>query len=409
MADEYHSASDANQGHPSPREGGRGEGPLHVGPADDGDASIAIVGGGPAGMALALALAKQGGRARIYEARERGAARADPRILALSHGSRQILEWLGVWRAIAATPIAAIHVSQQGGFGRTRLSAAEQGLPALGYVATAASIGAALDDALAAANIAVRQQTRIDRVEPGRDSLQLMSATDEASARLVVYAEGQIKAGAAAVTRDYGQSAVICRARTSAAHGNVAHERFTAQGPLALLPIGTEMAVVYTCPRDEAERLAALADAAFLVRLQEHFGTRLRFSSASHRQVFPLALNYRKSPVGDRSVWLGNAAQTLHPVAGQGFNLALRDAWELARCLMDAEDPGDAARLARYAAARRTDRMATIGFTDGLVRLFGSDLPLASLGRGIGLLALDLLPPVRAFVARRMIFGARAW
>ncbi|OIQ89218.1 2-octaprenyl-6-methoxyphenol hydroxylase [mine drainage metagenome] len=403
------SASDASQSHPLPREGGRGEGPLQVGPADDGDEGIAIVGGGPAGMALALALARQGGRARIYEARERGAARADPRILALSHGSRQILEWLGVWRAIAATPIAAIHVSQQGGFGRTRLSAAEQGLPALGYVATAASVGAALDDALAAADLPFRQHARVDRVEPGRESLRLVTATDEAVARLVVYAEGMVAAGTAAVTRDYGQSAVICRARTTTVHGNVAHERFTAQGPLALLPIGAELAVVYTCPRDEAERLAALADAAFLARLQEHFGTRLRFSGVSERQVYPLTLCYRKSPVADRSVWLGNAAQTLHPVAGQGFNLALRDAWELARCLMDGEDPGDAPRLARYAAARRTDRMATIGFTDGLVRLFGSDLPLASLGRGIGLLALDLLPPARAFIARRMIFGARAW
>jgi len=403
------SASTASQSHPPPREGGRGEGPLRVGPADDGDASIAIVGGGPVGMALALALARQGGRARIYEARERGAARADPRILALSHGSRQILEWLGVWRAIAATPIAAIHVSQQGGFGRTRLSAAEQGLAALGYVATAASVGAALDDALAAADLPFRQHARVDRVELGPESLRLFTATDEAVARLVVYAEGQIKAGAAAVTRDYGQSAVICRATTTAAHGNVAHERFTAQGPLALLPIGAELAVVYTCPREDAEKLAAMADAAFLARLQTHFGTRLRFTAVTGRQVYPLTLCYRKSPVGSRSVWLGNAAQTLHPVAGQGFNLALRDIWELARCLMDAEDPGEVERLARYAAARRTDRMAAIGFTDSLVRLFGSELPPLRLGRGIGLLALDLLPPARAFVARRMIYGARAW
>ena len=376
---------------------------------DAGAASIAIVGGGPAGMALALALARQGMRARIYEARERGAARADPRILALSHGSRQILEWLGVWHAIAATPIAAIHVSQQGGFGRTRLSASEQDLPALGYVASAASIGAALDDALAAADLPFRERSRVERVESGRESLRIITSAGTATARLAVYAEGQIKAGTDAVNRDYGQSAVICRATTLAAHGNVAHERFTTQGPLALLPFGTELAVVYTCPRDEAEKLAAMSDAAFLARLQRHFGTRLRFSSASERQVFPLTLNYRKSPVGERSVWLGNAAQTLHPVAGQGFNLALRDAWELARCLSDAGDPGDADRLARYAAARRTDRMATIGFTDGLVRLFGSELPTLRLGRGIGLLALDLLPPVRAFVARRMIFGARAW
>ena len=372
---------------------------------------IAIVGGGPAGMALALALAlaRQGGRAQIFEARERGAVRVDPRILALSHGSRQILEWLGVWRQIAATPITAIHVSQQGGFGRTRLLASEQGLPALGYVATAASLGAALDDALATAAIPVRAQTRVDHVTGGSEAVRLFTAAGEAQARLVVYAEGMIEMDTDAVSRDYGQSAVICSVKTTAAHGNVAYERFTAQGPLALLPFGTELAVVYTCPHEAAAEIAASDDASFVARLQAHFGTRLTFSSASPRQVFPLALRYRKSPIGERSVWLGNAAQTLHPVAGQGFNLALRDVWELARCLIDAEDPGDAGRLKRYAAARRIDRMAAIGFTDTLIRLFGSDLPLLGLSRGLGLVALDLLPPLRAFVARRMIFGARAW
>lgn len=389
MADEHNSAS------PSP--------------ADDGDVPVAIVGGGPTGMALALALARHGSRAQIFEARERGAAREDPRILALSHGSRQILEWLGVWRHIAATPIAAIHISQQGGFGRTRLTAKEQNLPALGYVATAASVGTALDDALYAAMIPFHDHARVDRVEAGMESVRLITAIGEIPSRLVVYAEGMIAANADAVERDYGQSAVICTVRPATPHGNVAYERFTAQGPLALLPAGESLAVVYTCPSDAAAELAALDDPAFLARLQAHFGTRLKLAAASKRQVFPLALRYRKSPVGERSVWLGNAAQTLHPVAGQGFNLALRDVWELARTLMNAEDPGDAGRLRRYAAARRVDRMAAIGFTDTLIRLFGNELPLLREVRGLGLLALDLLPPARAFVARRMIYGARAW
>ena len=370
---------------------------------------IAIIGGGPAGMALALALAGHGSRGQIFEARARGAVREDPRILALSHGSRQILEWLGVWRRIAATPIAAIHVSQKGGFGRTRLTALEQGLPALGYVATAASVGAALDDALAVADIPYHDLARVERVVTGTESSQLFTASDERSAQLVIYAEGMMAADAGTVVRDYGQSAVICTVNTATPHGNVAYERFTTQGPLALLPSKEEMAVVYTCPAELAGALANLDDADFLARLQAHFGTRLKFTAASKRRMFPLQLRYRRSPVGQRSVWLGNAAQTLHPVAGQGFNLALRDVWELARNLPNAEDPGDARHLTRYAAARSQDRNATIGFTDALIQLFGNDLPLFREARGLGLLALDLLPPLRAFVARRMIYGARAW
>lgn len=410
-AESQNPASTASQPPPSPREEGRGKGPPRVGHADDGDGlmPIAIVGGGPTGMALALALARQGGRAQIFEARARGAVRADPRILALSHGSRQILEWLGVWQQIDATPIAAIHVSQRGGFGRTRLCSADQGLPALGYVATAASVGVALDGALDAASIPFREHCRVDRVDTNQAAVRLFTAAGEASARLAVYAEGMVAPDSETVSRDYGQSAVICRVNTATAHDNVAHERFTAQGPLALLPIGAQLALVYTCAREAAAEIAAADDSVFLTRLQAQFGTRLRFTSASPRRVFPLGLRYRKSSIGARSVWLGNAAQTLHPVAGQGFNLALRDVWELARCLGEANDPGEAGRLERYAAARRTDRMATIAFTDALVRIFGNDSPLLRQGRGLALVALDLLPPVRSFVARRMIFGARAW
>ena len=366
-------------------------------------------------MALALALHRHGVAAQILDARPRGAAREDQRILALSHGSRQILEWLGVWPAIAATNIDTIHVSQRGGFGRTRLTAREQGVPALGYVAPAASVSAALDDALTAARIPLRDNCRVSQAEISAGSIRLDTAAGSglAEARLVVYAEGAIESDRddAAVLHDYGQQAVICTAALAPAtpHCHVAYERFTPLGPLALLPLGKELAVVYTCQAQEAAKTAALPDAAFLSRLQEHFGGRLQFAAVSPRHVFPLALRYRKSPVGPRSVWIGNAAQTLHPVAGQGFNLALRDTWELARTLRGTADPGDPAVLDRYARARRLDRRGAIGFTDTLIRVFGSDDPLLRHARGLGLLALDLLPPARSFVARRMLFGARAW
>ncbi len=415
MADAANPASTASQNsHPLLREGGRGEGQLLRGPAttDDG---IAIVGGGPAGMALALALHRHGVAAQVFDARPRGAAREDQRILALSHGSRQILEWLGVWQNIVATPIATIHVSQRGGFGRTRLSAQEQGVPALGYVAAAASVSAALDDALAAARILLHDNCRISHADlcAGGIRLHTRSGIMPTQASLVVYAEGAIENDddAATVTRDYGQQAVICTAALAPAtpHRNLAYERFTPQGPLALLPFGKQLAVVYTCLDEDAAVLAALSDAEFLERLQAHFGSRLEFAAVSPRHVYPLALRYRKSPVGPRAVWLGNAAQTLHPVAGQGFNLALRDTWELARSLAHANDPGAPAVLERYARARRLDRRGTISFTDALIRVFGSNDPLLRHARGLALLALDLLPPARSFVARRMLFGARAW
>jgi len=370
---------------------------------------IGIVGGGPVGMALALALAFHGSSAQIFEARERGAARDDTRILALSQGSRQILDWLGVWTRIAATPITTIHVSQQGGFGRTRLRANDEGVQALGYVATAASVAAALDDALTGKQLPFHERSRVERVETDPDAVRLFTDSGDFPAPLVVYAEGRIDADAASVTRDYGQHAVICTVTTRTPHGNIAYERFTAQGPLALLPHGGEMAVVYTCADEDAAALVAQHDAAFLARLQAHFGSRLEFIAASPRQAFPLGLRYRKSPVANRAVWLGNAAQTLHPVAGQGFNLALRDVWELARSVKGARDPGGAAILARYAERRRLDRMGAIGFTDALIRLFANDRPGLRPVRGLGLLALDLIPPARTFVAKRMMYGARAW
>ncbi|MCX7172343.1 MAG: 2-octaprenyl-6-methoxyphenyl hydroxylase, partial [Proteobacteria bacterium] len=242
--------------------------------------------------------------------------------------------------------------------------------------------------------------TRVGKVDSFADEVRLHTDDGKASvpASLVVYAEGAIQAedDAATVTRDYGQQAVICTVLPAAPHRNLAYERFTPQGPLALLPFGTELAVVFTCPSAEGAALAALPDAEFLARLQEHFGNRLAFAGVSPRHLFPLVLRYRKSPIGLRSVWLGNAAQTLHP-------------WELARTLTNVADPGDPTVLESYAHARRLDRRGVIGFTDTLIRVFGSNDPLLRHARGLGLLALDLLPPARSFIARRMLFGARAW
>ena len=374
---------------------------------------LAIIGAGPVGMTLALALKDAGLDIVLVDARPRGAARQDPRVLALSHGTRLTLERLGIWSHPPATPIETIHVSHQGGLGRTLLQATEYGLPALGYVAAAGDLAAALDDALCTASIPVRDNASVIGLAAGAEDV-LISLADGShlSARLAACAEGAIQGtdDSALVERDYGQHAVISVATPAGPHGQRAWERFTPQGPLAVLPCGSGCAIVHTAAPDDADALMALDDDAYLARLQAHFGSRLRFASVGPRARYPLLLRYRPNPVGLRTVWLGNAAQTLHPVAGQGYNLALRDVWACAQTLLRAGgDPGTADTLAAYARARQLDRQGTIRFTDGLVRLFSTAAaPLKHL-RGAGLFALDLLPPARHFVAKRMMFGARAW
>jgi len=370
---------------------------------------VVIVGGGPVGMALALALHQQGITSEIHDIRPRGAAAGDQRILALSHGSRQILTTLGVWSEIQATAITDIHVSQRGGAGRTKISAREQGVDALGHVASSSCIASALDHALSTANIAYVGDSRILEALPSASAITLSCSDGELEAPLVAYAEGRIGDGAEVVERDYGQHALICRLTPAAPHGGTAWERFTTHGPFALLPHEQDYSAVYTCSPEQAERLAGLSDADLLTHLQADFGQRVQFTRVQNRFIYPLGLRYRSQPIAERQVWLGNAAQTLHPVAGQGFNLALRDCMALAHALTGAADPGAAEVLARYAADRRFDRRGTIGITDSLIRVFSNDHPVLRHLRGAGLVALDLLPPLRSFLARRMMFGARAW
>lgn len=384
-------------------------------------ARVAIVGGGPAGMALALALRQHGVAAEIFEARARAAVRRDTRVLALSEGSRQLLERLNAWPAAAATPIETIHISHRGHFGRTLLRTSELAVPALGWVLPAAALIEALDVAVAAAGITYRDNQKVGagKTAHGVTNGAAHGAATAAMAATTAYALTAWAEGAVHTTettdaasirvRDYAQHAVICTVRTAQPHAHVAWERFTDDGPVALLPLGADYALVLTCAANDAERIAALADADFLALLQQRFGERQRFLAATPREHFPLALRYRQNPVGERQVWLGNAAQTLHPVAGQGFNLALRDIWELAQTLGDAADPGDPRLLAAYARGRQLDRRGAIGFTNLLVDTFTARSSLVRHARGAGLLALDLLPPLKQFVARRMMFGARAW
>lgn len=375
---------------------------------------VAIVGGGPVGLALALMLHRAGIDCEVIDARPAGAIADDRRVLALSHGSRQILERLGAWAPIDATPILAIHVSQQGRLGRTLIRAEEAGVPVLGHVIEAGRIGHALAETCAAAGVKLRHGLRVTGSETASDHVVLHCASAQGNeavrAQLAAWAEGAVGAGHGVVRRDYGQRAIVASVKTRQPAAGVAYERFTTEGPVALLPQGDGYAAVWTVPETACAGLSSLGDRAFLARLAAVFSGRLEITAVGARAAFPLGLRYRETPVAARAVWLGNAAQTLHPVAGQGFNLALRDVSQLARLLQENPvDCGDATLLARHAAARRLDRRAAIGFTDGLVRLFGLRGDIAGLARGAGLLALDLMPAARRFLARRMIFGARGW
>ncbi len=377
---------------------------------------LLIAGGGPIGAALALALEGSGHSVVLAEARSadpggaRGAHPDDTRPIALSHGSRLILERLNAWSGLAATPIETIHVSQQGGFGRTLISASDCDLPALGYVVGYNK----LQQRLLAAPCSGRRifgakLTAFD----GTTALVLAQDGQLAFApRLTVFADGARVADACsapAYNKDYGQNAVVATVKTVQAHRGRAWERFTPEGPLALLPCAERYGLVWTTSPDRAAQLCALAKPVFLAQLHAAFGDRLgAFTEVNERASFALALRYRREETQPHSLSVGNAAQTLHPVAGQGFNLGLRDAWELARFARDTEELGSDDFCKRYRRKRWLDRRASIRFTDRLVGLFSDANPLLEFGRGAGLLALDLLPLARGFVARRMIFGARA-
>ena len=381
---------------------------------------ILVIGAGPVGMAFAQAMREGPWRVLLLDHHAPNAWQDDPRALALAHGSRQMLEQLGAWQADAATPIRDIHVSQRAGFGRTLLHADDYQIPALGYVMRYRDLAAALQASLSDFSQDCLSACRIESLETTADYVKLTVRVNEQSqtikARLVVHAEGAPLNDLGVKTSDYRQHAVIAEVRPAAEHQNRAWERFTPQGPLALLPLGTNYSVVFTQPASDVARILSLSDDAFLATLQESFGQRVQLLATSPRRSFPLFLRVRSKITQLRQVWVGNSAQTLHPVSGQGFNLGLRDAWVLAESLLNRAqesgffpslDPANPATLARYASARQADRRASEFLTDGLVRLFSNDQPALKTLRGLGLLALDLCPPLRHLFARQMIWGAR--
>ena len=383
---------------------------------------ILIIGGGPVGATLALALQTKGIAVTMLEAREQGASHQDQRALALSYGSRLILERLGLWQELQpqATAINTIHISQRGSFGRTRLQAKDHGQPALGYVLAYGALSAALDGALSRfQNIQVLHGAEATAIQPSSDAATVTfrqkGAEHDLTSTLAVLADGGRSLGDVPglkrETRHYGHDALVTTVQCELAHDNIAYERFTPDGPVALLPNGArDFSLVWTAKQGEVNRLLDLDNDEFLYSLHAHFGDRLgRFLKVGKRLTFPLKLSYLSPVTAPHLVVIGNAAQTMHPVAGQGFNVGLRDAWELAEHIAAAppSEWGTEAMLRAYQKTRKTDTKAGLLFTDFLVHVFSNDISGLSGLRAAGLGLLDMVQPAKNRLVSKMSFGSR--
>jgi 2-octaprenyl-6-methoxyphenol hydroxylase len=375
---------------------------------------VAIIGGGMVGASLAVGLAGTGITTVLVEGHAPGSKAQpsfDDRTTALGNASRRIFQGLGVWEqlTVEAGIIRAIHVSDAGRFGFARLKAADQGIDAFGYVIPNRVIGLALWEKLVSAkDVLLRVPARPENVVIDAGGVTFTLPGETVSARLVVAADGahsavRSAAGIEAGVEDYDQVAIVANVRADRPHDGTAYERFTQSGPLAVLPLyDGSYAVVWACSPSRAARVLSFDDATYLRELQERFGWRAgRFVRAGVRASYPLKLTRAATTVATRTVLIGNAAQALHPVAGQGFNLGLRDAAMLAETIVEAKgDVGSPELLRVFSAWRAGDRNGVIRFTDSLVKMFGDTRPGVAAMRDLGMLLFDLVPPAKRALAR---------
>jgi 2-octaprenyl-6-methoxyphenol hydroxylase len=380
---------------------------------------LVIAGGGMVGGSLAVALAGLPLNTLVVEATppaEAAQPSYDDRATAVSESSRRILEGIGCWAALAgnAAPIREIHVSERGAFGAARLRASEHGLSSFGQVIENRALGAALWPRIEAAPaLTAWSPAKVVGLEQEADHVRVSIARRGAApvtvrARLLVAADGanspaRDMANIQHKVRDYGQTALIANVTPAVEHGGTAFERFTPSGPLAVLPLTRgRVTIVWTLSPEQAAVTLALDDTAFLAALQAAFGFRLgALRKVGRRAAYPLQLVQSQAWHAGRVVLAGNAAHGIHPVAGQGFNLGLRDAAALAELIARGGDPGAASLLEEYAEWREADRARTVRYTDGLVQLFTSEFAPLKAGRRLSLVGLDLVPAARAALARR--------
>lgn len=378
--------------------------------------SIAIIGGGPVGLVLALSLQKNAIPVTVLEALPLGGGYQDGRALALSDGTRQVLMQLGVWSALAekATPINTIHISQQKGFGRSILKAEEQGIPALGYVVSYGDLMRALDEQAQTTQLSVVYEAPVSHLDMQADGVELTFAQEKImQTSLAVIADGgrslNAVVGVTREVKEYGHDALVGKVVCEQPHKNIAYERFTPQGPMALLPNGPrDFSLVWTGEKAYVDGLLALDEPAFLAQLHAAFGDRVgKFLQVSKRMSFPLKLAKLSQATPAHLLVIGNAAQTMHPVAGQGFNVGIRDAWDLAK-LIQATPPtqwGTNSMLSAFKQSRAKDTERGLLFTDALVNVFSNDLAGVGLLRGAGLGMLSMLPMARRFLVNKMSYG----
>ncbi len=380
---------------------------------------IVIVGGGPVGMVLSLLLAKQNIGSILLEARKLGAANLDTRALALSFGTRRILEKLGVWQALEAhaTAINTIHVSQKGSIGRSVLRAEDYAQEALGYVLSYGALCTVLsaqipDFPMIRLIDEAQAESIMHDAEYAAVRYQQHGELHDLQSALVVLADGgrslESVAGLKRETKEYGHDALISKVTAELPHNNIAYERFTAKGPMALLPNGErDFSLVWTGEKSYIAPLLELSDTEFLEQFHDAFGDRVgRFLSVGKRMTFPLKLSQLQETDTPHLVVVGNAAQTMHPVAGQGFNVGLRDAEVLARHIgKTAYAVGSSEMLAAYRADRKTDTKHGLLFTDFLVNIFSNDIPVVSALRSTGIGMFDLVKPVKRLLVSKMSFG----
>lgn len=380
----------------------------------DLEVDVAIIGGGMVGASLALALKDTSVSTLLVEGTPHEAKQQpsfDDRTTALGNASRRVFQALGAWESLErhAAAITRIHVSDAERFGFARLDAAEQGIDAFGYVISNRNIGAALWDRIQGSpTLRLRVPARPEQVEINPERVTFRIGDELVSARLVVAADGahslvRAAAGIDADVEDYGQVAVIAHVASDRPHDGTAYERFTPSGPLAVLPLENGgYGVVWTCTPERAAEVLALDDESYLRQLQDRFGWRAgRFVRVGVRASYSLKLTRAAATTGVRTVLIGNAAQALHPVAGQGFNLGLRDAAMLAEVIAARpEDVGSPEMLQKFSSWRAADRTGVVRFTDGLVKLFANTRPGIGALRNIGLLLFDLAPPAKSALAR---------
>lgn len=378
-----------------------------------------IVGAGPVGLVFSLFLAKHNQNSHLLESRKKNDSHSDGRALALSYGTKLILEDLGIWSSLEKkiSEIKDIHTSQKNSFGRTLLSASQYNLPALGYIVSYGALSKVLEEAVnQSPKIKITHEFKVSAIKNEKDRSILYGGNKDLAieAPLLVLADGgknttDLIEDLKKKETSYNHTALVTKVTSEIPPNKIAYERFTSMGPIALLPNGpNEFSLVWTGKDEDIQALAKAPKKLFLEKLHEHFGDRVgKFLDSDNFITFPLKKIILEEFPKNRMVVIGNSAQTMHPVAGQGFNTGIRDAYDLSKLINESEPSqvGSECFINQYYALRKSETKKTLFFTDSLVNIFSNDLVGLSLTRGISLSLLDNLKPAKNFLVDKMSFG----